>query len=162
MLLHKFTVRCWQGSNHLKVEWDRGIYFRGLPHMAGQRVLAVGRRPLGSLPCGPLHRFVGCLEDPEVGSLQSEAKRARWKLQCLCDSLRWSQISLLMGLVGPTELHRGGRPGGRDHWGPLGGCNDPRVSAWCALPSVTLGLLCFLKIFVPISLIREAFIDCPL
>lgn len=57
MLLHKFTVRCWQGSNHLKVEWDRGIYFRGLPHMAGQRVLAVGRRPLGSLPCGPLHRF---------------------------------------------------------------------------------------------------------
>ena len=62
-----------------EVEWDGGnLLPRVLTHMAGQLVLAVGKRSLSSLSRGPLHRFVGCLGDTKVGSLQSDiAKKAR-------------------------------------------------------------------------------------
>lgn len=62
-----------------EVEWVGGnLLPRGLTHMAGQLVLAVGERSLSSLSRGPLHRFVRCLEDTEVGTLQSGiAKRSR-------------------------------------------------------------------------------------
>lgn len=66
MLFHEVTVRCWQGQVICSLSGMGEIYFSG-----GPLVLAVGKRSLSSLPRGPLHGFVGRLEDPK-GWIPSE------------------------------------------------------------------------------------------